>query len=121
LGGLAASESVVEKAARCTALTVGDEMVEVSMDRYEREIHREQIDCDIAAGSVYLCVGLRTLLLLSLCFPISKSVPKFGGLCSFAAPAHVTRFKLHPGFPEHVHFHHYFQHLCNEFLFHANA
>jgi hypothetical protein len=49
----AASEGgVVEKAARCTTLTVGDEMVEASMDRYEREIHREQIDCDIAAESV---------------------------------------------------------------------
>jgi hypothetical protein len=69
LGGLAAREGVVEKAARCTALTVGDEMVEVSIARYEREIHREQIDCDIAAVSVYFCARLWMLLLLALTFP----------------------------------------------------
>jgi hypothetical protein len=89
---LAAREGVVEKAARCTALTVGDEMVEASMARYEREIHREHIDCDIAAVSVYLwCQAMDTIAVGSLCFPIAKS----GGLRSFAASAHVTRFRLH--------------------------
>jgi hypothetical protein len=33
---------------------------EVSMDRYEREIHREQIDCDIVAVGVYLCLAIDT-------------------------------------------------------------
>jgi hypothetical protein len=56
-GGLAASEGEVEKAARWTALMDGDE---VSIDRYEREIHREQIDCDIAVVGVYLCLAIDT-------------------------------------------------------------
>lgn len=50
LGGLAASEGVVEKAARCAALIDGDEVADDSMERYDRERHREQIDCDIAAA-----------------------------------------------------------------------
>ena len=68
MGGLAASEGVVEKAARCTALIVGDEIAGISMDRYEREIHREQIDCDIAAVSVYLCRAINTIAAASM-FP----------------------------------------------------
>jgi hypothetical protein len=33
---------------------------EVSMERYEREIHREQSDCDIVAVGVYLCLAMDT-------------------------------------------------------------
>jgi hypothetical protein len=40
----------VEKAARCTAaLREGEDVAEDSRERYERERHREQKDCDIAA------------------------------------------------------------------------
>ena len=37
----------VEKAARWMALREGEDVVDDSMERYERERHREQKDCDM--------------------------------------------------------------------------
>ena len=48
LVGWADRTEVVENAERCAVESEMDD--EASMDERERERHREQIDCDIAAG-----------------------------------------------------------------------
>jgi hypothetical protein len=62
LGGSLARADEVEKAARWTALREGEDVAaDDSRERYERERHREQKDCDIAAvGFLYFVLGKST-------------------------------------------------------------
>jgi hypothetical protein len=51
----------VEKAARWTALSEGEDVADDSRERYERERHREQKDCDIFCGRfVFLGQSMNT-------------------------------------------------------------